>query len=168
MRKIIFQISLAVFLFTAFFATAQTDSVKTYTVDKVVNCNKNVDWTYETKKVSADEYDIIFTANIAKGWHLYGTKEVTDQIPVPTKFTFNKSNDVQLVGDLTESTPAQVKYDSTSQMKLYLFENKATFTQRIKLLNPMTLFNADVFFMLCNVRMCMPPCNTYFNIAFVK
>ena len=43
-------------LFIALTLTAQLDPVK---------------WSYDTKKISNTEYDLIFTANIQDGWTIY-------------------------------------------------------------------------------------------------
>lgn len=39
-----------------------------------------VKWSFSQKKISADEFDLIFTAKIAPGWHLYSQIETPDII----------------------------------------------------------------------------------------
>lgn len=37
-----------------------------------------VSWSFTQKKISADEFDLVFTAKIAPGWHLYSQIETAD------------------------------------------------------------------------------------------
>jgi hypothetical protein len=38
-----------------------------------------VNWTYSKKKLSADEYELIFTAKIEPTWHLYSQIEIKNK-----------------------------------------------------------------------------------------
>ena len=55
--------------------------------------NPNVQWSYSTKKIGTDQFDLIVTANIAKGYHLY-SQFIGEGGPIPTSFTFEKTKDV--------------------------------------------------------------------------
>lgn len=134
----------------------------------IVNCNPKVEWRYEVKKIGDTEFDVVLQAAIADGWHLYGTQEVPNQIPIPTTVTFEKSDSYTTVGELIESSKAEEKYDSTSAMKLFLFEKNATFTQRIKILEDGAVVKTKIYFMLCNDHVCMPPCNQLINVEVKK
>ena len=37
-----------------------------------------VSWSFKTKKVSADEFELIFNARIDDGWHLYSQEPLSD------------------------------------------------------------------------------------------
>ena len=52
----------------------------------------SVSWEFETKKVSEEEYDIIFKANIDDTWAVY-SQFVEEGGPLPTIFNFVESND---------------------------------------------------------------------------
>ena len=47
------------------------------------------------KKVSACEYDLIFTASIDEPWHMYSLNKLADDGPNPTVFTFIKSKEYE-------------------------------------------------------------------------
>jgi len=95
-----------------------------------------VSWEFETKKVSDCEYDLIFKATIDAPWHIYSiiknhTKEAEDIWP--TTILFNKSSSYSLVGKLQESKPV-TEFDKVWEAVVSFHPDKATFTQRVKLL----------------------------------
>lgn len=50
----------------------------------------HIKWSQTQQKVSDTEADIIFTAQIGKGWHLYGTN-IADGGPTPTNSLSTRS-----------------------------------------------------------------------------
>lgn len=64
---------LLICFFSYFSAAAQLEPVK---------------WSFDVEKVSDTEYDIIFTANIDKGWSVYSPYLESDEVPIPTTFEF--------------------------------------------------------------------------------
>lgn len=92
----------------------------------------HVKWSYSTKKLSDCEFDLIFTATIDKGWHLYSQIETPDG-PLPTVFTFDKSSDYELVGKTTEPKPIEKPEPVFGDnVVVKFFEDKAVFHQKIK------------------------------------
>lgn len=63
-----------------------------------------VTWKFSLKKISADEYMMIFKAKIEPTWHLYSQIE-TPNGPLPTLFEFEKSKDFKLIGKTSEPKP---------------------------------------------------------------
>ena len=59
-----------------------------------------VQWSYQAEKVSEDEYDIIFTARIDKGWSVY-SPHLEGGGPIPTAFEFY--DDITTIGKTRES-----------------------------------------------------------------
>jgi len=94
----------------------------------------HVQWTKEIKKHSDCEYDLIFKAKIDKHWHIYSIIKAGKDGPNPTSFTFTPNSDYSLIGKITESSPHK-EYDKVFEMNVASHEDKATFTQRIKLLS---------------------------------
>lgn len=93
-----------------------------------------VKWSSEIKKVGDETYELVMNASIEDKWHLY-TQNIPDGGPIPTMFTFeNKDVDYELIGDVVEG-PSHSSFDKIFEMELSYFDNSATFTQKIKLLN---------------------------------
>lgn len=85
-----------------------------------------------TKKVSDCEYDLVFTASIDEGWHVYSIKKTAEDGPNPTTFTFKSSPDYELVGKVKESKTIK-EHDKVFDVDVEYFVKSAVFTQRIKL-----------------------------------
>ncbi|WP_194768158.1 protein-disulfide reductase DsbD domain-containing protein [Tamlana sp. I1] len=115
-----------------------------------------VNWKTSVEKVSDSEYELIATANIQGGWHLY-SQSVPENGPIPTSFTFEGNSNYLKKGN-TKEDEGHTVHDPVFDMKIKYFDNKATFKQRIKLKNK-TTFNvkAVVEFMVCNDTQCLPP-----------
>jgi thiol:disulfide interchange protein len=113
-----------------------------------------VSWTYSQKKISADEFELIFKATIEPGWHLYSQIEAKDG-PLPTLFEFEKSNDYKLIGKTSEPKPIEHAEPVFDNQVLRFFENSAIFRQKIKALTDKPFVVKGIIDgMACNESMC--------------
>lgn len=113
-----------------------------------------VNWTTEIEKISNTEYDLIIKATIEPNYHLYSQK-VPDDGPLPTIFIFEKSNNYELIGSVTEEKGHTV-YDRIFKLKVKYFDTKTTFRQRIKLNNKNSFkIIGEIEFMTCNDSNCI-------------
>ncbi len=125
-----------------------------------------VHFKFSTKKITDCEYDLIFNASIDDGWHLYSLKRAAEDGPNPTVFTFNKSNEYELIGKTTESKPVQ-EFDKVFEMQVAYFKHTATFTQRIKLKTDKKITVTGKYeFQACTEEKCIfPPADKFdFNL----
>jgi len=114
-----------------------------------------VSWQFQTEKVSEDEYDIIFTANIDDKWAVY-SQFVDEGGPLPTIFNFEESADYQLIDNVVESDENKVtKHDKVFDMEVSKFYNKAIFTQRIKVISDQFDINGLIEYMTCDDEQCI-------------
>jgi thiol:disulfide interchange protein len=121
-----------------------------------------VKWSFDTKKISNDEFDLILKAEIDKGWHVYATDTVIDG-PIPTSFKFKVSGEYELVGKLGKPKPIE-EYDKVLEMELRYFEHGAIFKQRVKMRTDKPFqVTGELEFMACNDRSCLPPENVEFS-----
>ncbi len=116
-----------------------------------------VTWKTETIKVSESEFDLVITADIDPGWHLY-SQNVPDGGPIPTTITFAEKPDAyQLLGDPREGEGHE-EYDNVFEMDIKYFETRAVFEQRIRVLTDKKLsLEGIVEFMVCDDANCLPP-----------
>lgn len=127
--------------------------------------NPNVQWSYSTKKIGTDQFDLIVTANIAKGYHLY-SQFIGEGGPIPTSFTFEKTKGYKLVGKVKESGKREEAVEPLfDNMMLIWFEEQAVFTQRVKLTATEATVKGLVNFMTCNDQMCDPPSDQEFEFV---
>jgi thiol:disulfide interchange protein len=100
----------------------------------IINAQENpVKWSFETKKVSNCEYDLVFKAVIDEPWHIYSIIKSEGDGPNPASFKFKKNADYELIGGIKESTPKK-EFDKVFEVNVAYHEKKAEFKQRIKLL----------------------------------
>ncbi len=113
-----------------------------------------VTWTYSQKKISADEFELIFKATIEPTWHLYSQIETPDG-PLPTLFDFEKSKDYKLIGKTSEPKPHEEAEPVWDGKIVRSFSNSATFKQKIKALtNKPFVVKGYIDGMACNESQC--------------
>ena len=116
-----------------------------------------VKWLTSVEKISDIEYNLIATATIESGWHLY-SQVVPEGGPIPTTFTFIDSKHYELVNKTQEEEGHEID-DPVFEMRIKFFENKTEFKQRVKVLNDINTIDAEVEFMVCDDEKCLPPNN---------
>src|SRR5688572_8277780 len=124
-----------------------------------------VKWNFTKEMKGTDQVELIFTANIDKGWHLY-SQFIPDGGPIKTSFTFEPNESYQLIGNVAEGTPVEY-YDKSFDMQLKYFGEKAVFRQKIKILkNESFTIKGGVEFMVCDDEKCLPPELVEYSFAF--
>ena len=117
-----------------------------------------------SEKISDTEYNLVSTANIDKGWHLY-SQNVPEDGPIATTFTFEKNDNFEFAGIVTEEKGKTID-DPVFGMRIKFFEDKAEFKQRIKILNEeLSIVKGEVEFMVCDDARCLPP--SYVDLSFI-
>lgn len=114
-----------------------------------------VKWSTSVKKISNTDYELIATATIDSGWHLY-SQTVPEDGPIPTTFIFNSNSSYVKKGNTKEEKGITVQ-DAVFNMEIKYFEKKTSFKQRIKVLKPIKKITGEVEFMACDDRQCTPP-----------
>lgn len=123
-----------------------------------------VQWSYEAKKVTESEYDLLFTAEVDKGWFIYSQYLESDEGPIATSFDFQEDSNVELVGEIKEDGHKKEGFDEIFGMNLIKFSGKVKFTQRIKLKGKTSEVVGSLEFMTCDDERCLPPTTIDFTI----
>jgi len=120
-----------------------------------------VHFTSQLKELSNNEAEIIFTAKIDQGWHVYST----DLTGGPITATFNtvKMDGVEKVGKLKPRGNEQKVFDKLFDMEVRYFEHAATFVQKVKFTKPQYTIDCYLEYAACNDEMCMPPTSVEFK-----
>lgn len=119
-----------------------------------------VEWEFD---YNADTEMLEMKATILPGWHLY-SQELSNEIgPVPTSFTFEESEDVELIGKVKEPE-SEKAYDENFEGELNFFKDEVVFTQQVNAKDGVTVAGT-VTFMVCNDRKCLPPTDLNFEIT---
>ena len=123
-----------------------------------------VRFSVQQKQVSPTEVDVVFSAKIDKGWHVYSTG-LPDDGPVPATITIEKKEGAQPVGKLTPQGHEVNTYDEMFGMKLRFFENSVRFVQKFKITGKTYNIKGYLQYGACNDEMCLPPTQVEFNYS---
>lgn len=114
------------------------------------------------KQASPTEVDVIFTAKIDAGWHVYSTGLPSDG-PISATLTTEKAEGAKAAGKLTPRGKEIKQYDNMFGMTLRYFENSVSFVQRYKITGKTYHIKGYMEFGACNDEMCMPPSQVNFD-----
>jgi thiol:disulfide interchange protein DsbD len=127
--------------------------------------NSVVQWSYNAVKKGDKNYEIVLTAKLAAGWHIY-SQYMSEGGPVPTKIQFKKNPLVQPIGAIKEIGALQTNYDKNFEMNVKYFSNKVDFVQKASLKsNVKTKLSGEVEYMVCNDEKCLPPAKQTFTLS---
>ena len=110
----------------------------------------------ELKTGNGAEAEIVFTAKIDQGWHVYST-DIGDGGPVEATFNVVKMDGVELVGKLTPKGNVIKRMDKMFNMEVKFFEGEATFVQKIRFTKPDYDIDCYLEYGACSDKMCLPP-----------
>ena len=108
------------------------------------------------------EGEIVFSATIDAGWHVYST-DLGEDGPIEATFNAVKMEGVETVGKLTPKGNVIKKYDNMFGMELKYFENTATFVQKVKFTKPEYTIDCFLEYGACNDQSCLPPSQVDFK-----
>ncbi len=116
-----------------------------------------VEWSTKVERISDTEYNLIYQAYIEEHWHLY-SQTLPEDGAKPTRFVYNadeEGKDYKLIGKANESESV-TEYDKVFDMDLTFFNDEATFTQKIEILNPdITSIKTQVKYQACDDSQCI-------------
>lgn len=123
-----------------------------------------VKWEAEVEKISDTEYNLVFKANIDKGWYIYSqNRQEEDGFAPETFFEFrNQDKNYKRIGSTSEPSVAPI-FDEIFEENVVKFKNQAIFKQKIALLN--ADFNqVEVFveYQTCDNKKCIPGDFTFY------
>lgn len=95
---------------------------------QVVN---TVKWKFSQKDLDENKIELVYTAEVLEGWHLYSQHSSPDG-PQPVVFTFKNSKDFKRVGAVTESPNPEDFFDDVFGVNIKQWTGKVTFKQVIE------------------------------------
>jgi thiol:disulfide interchange protein len=122
-----------------------------------------VTWDFSYEKKGDNSYEIVFTAEIEKGSHIYAM-EIPEGGPIPTSFTIDNPSGFTLDGKTYEVTKPEEAFDEAFGFKIKSFSGKAEFRQKITSQSSSFTVTGLVNFMSCNNTTCSPPKDVEFSI----
>ena len=124
-----------------------------------------VKWSAKVDMTGDDEGQVVLTASISSGWHMYSLDCDPDAGPQVLEITYPKLDGVELQGKPTPNKPSHKQYDEMFGADLAWWTQGVTITQKFKATKP--AFNIDVMVVCsaCNDENCIPPSRSTFNLS---
>lgn len=127
--------------------------------------NNVVNWTFESKKLADNNYEVKLIATVQQPWHIYSTTQAEGG-PLPTAIAFTKNPLAVPQGKIKEVGKLETHYEKVFELDTKFFSNKVEFVQIFKVKGKAkTNVKGTVEFMTCNDRECLPPQEIPFTIA---
>lgn len=125
-----------------------------------------VSWTFTSKKIGDNVYEVQMTANIQQGWHMYSQTQPKDAIAQPTSFSFNKNPLIEMDGKVKESGKLEKFSDKDLGVSANQYSSQVTFVQRVKIRGKAkTALTGKVEFQTCDDKKCLPPKAVNFSVS---
>ena len=116
----------------------------------------------QLKELKDGEAEILFSATIDAGWHVYSTNLGEDG-PISASFNVVKMDGAEPVGKLQARGKEIKQFDKLFDMNLRFFENAVTFAQKIRFTKPQYDIDCYVEYGACNDQSCLPPSEAEFK-----
>ena len=120
----------------------------------------------ELTPLSDTEAEVVFTAAIDKGWHVYST-DLGDGGPISATFNIDNKSGVELVGKLKPVGKEVATFDKLFEMKVRYFENTAKFVQKVKFTGGAYAIEGYLEYGACDDESCLPPTQVPFKFSGV-
>jgi hypothetical protein len=125
-----------------------------------------VNWTFSSKKISDNVYEVQLVATIQSGWHLYSQNQPSNAIAQPTTFNFSKNPLIDFDGKTKEVGKLEKYKDEKLDLAANQYSNKVTFVQKVKVKGKVkTNVSGKLEFQTCDDKKCLPPKTVNFSVA---
>ena len=115
-----------------------------------------VHFSTQLKELAGGEAELVFSATIDPGWHVYSTG-LGDDGPISATFHAVKMDGAETIGKLQARGKEINQYDKLFGMNLRYFEKAVTFAQKIRFTKPDYDIDCYVEYGACNDQSCLPP-----------
>jgi thiol:disulfide interchange protein DsbD len=123
-----------------------------------------VSWSASARKTADRTYEIHLEASIKPGWHIY-SQTTPEGGPIPTSISFRSNPLLSTEGGTKEVGNLEKHFEPLFGVDVKQFSDKVSFVQTVKLkASAKTSLHADVKFMVCNDKQCLPPKTIPFEI----
>ncbi|MCD7969579.1 MAG: thioredoxin family protein [Alistipes sp.] len=128
---------------------------------------ETVKWSTSVEYGTDGTAKVLFTADIAPGWHMYDTRPY-EMGPNHTEFEYTGTQGLEIDGKVREVTKSVRKYDEIFDMEIGYFEGRAVFEQRVRLTADNAVLRGEVSWMVCNDDTCLPPDDHEFEVLLTR
>jgi thiol:disulfide interchange protein DsbD len=113
-------------------------------------------WTFEAKKKTGDQYELIVHLKLPKDWHIYAFKPGGDGSLYPPAITFAKNSKVTLAGEVKEKGKLISEKLEGIDGIVNMYKGTVDYVQLAKV-SGNTIIKGSYSYQICNDQMCLPP-----------
>jgi thiol:disulfide interchange protein DsbD len=139
-----------------------TIAILTFVLGISAQISNPVHFSAQLKTGSGADAEIVFTAKIDAGWHVYST-DLGNNGPISATFNAVKMDGVETIGKLQARGKEIKQYDKLFEMELRYFEQAATFVQKVKFTKSDYDIDCYLEYGACNDQACLPPSEAAFK-----
>lgn len=122
-------------------------------------------WTFEAKKKTGDQYELIFHARIlSPRWHIYSLTPGGDGLLISPAFKFPKLEGLKLIGKIKEQGNLISEDLDGDGNKENFFKNKVDYVQLAEIKGNMKI-TGQLSYQICTDMMCLPEKKRSFTFA---
>ncbi len=123
-----------------------------------------VKWSFSVKDLNENESELVFTAQLDQGWHLY-SQHTDPNGPFPIAFEFTPSADYKRIGGVSEPKPHE-EFDKDFNCTVRSFEGRVVFRQKILRKSEKDFKVKGTYsYQLCNNGSCIAPDDRDFTFS---
>ena len=115
-----------------------------------------VHFSSQLRQLKGGEAEIVFSATIDPGWHVYSTN-LGSEGPIEATFNVVTMDGAQTVGRLQARGNEIKQFDKMFDMELRYFERSVSFVQKVRFTKPHFSIDCYLEYGACNDQMCLPP-----------
>jgi len=125
-----------------------------------------VAWSFSSKKINDNVYEVHIKATLQNGWHLYSQKQPKDAIAQPTVISFTKHPLIEFDGSVKEVGKLEKFVDKELDVSANQYSNSVTFVQKVKLKGKAkTNVMGKLEYQVCTDEKCLPSKTINLSIA---
>ena len=113
-------------------------------------------WTFETKHVKDNHYQLIFHLKLKEGWHIWSLNPGGDGFQIVPSFKIKKNDAVLKLGSFKEKGNAITELMDGVDGKVTYFKSKVDYIAELEVNNNTTL-SGTFKYQVCDDKMCLPP-----------
>ncbi len=113
-------------------------------------------WTFEAKKKSSNQYELIVHLKLPKDWHIYAFKPGGDGSLISPQIVFKKNDKIKLDGPVVEKGKLISEVLEGIDGKVNMYKNTVDYVQKATITGN-TIVKGTYMYQICNEQACLPP-----------
>lgn len=124
-----------------------------------------VKWNVTTAMTGDAKGEVVMTATIQPGWHVYSYDVDPSVGPTPLELNWTTLNGVKLTGKIKANKTPHKEFDNMFEADLSWWTESVTLRQAFEATSPEFAIDLTIRYSACNDQNCIPPTKESFNLT---